>query len=74
MLSRLRLRFVLATGVSVGEVTFEFLALKRANQVRPDTTGSSGSAEAHVALRGYCRGRNYLPRDGSPGKDHPTNV
>ena len=38
----------------------ERLDLERTKQDRPDTFGSSGSVEAHLALRGHCRGRNRL--------------
>jgi hypothetical protein len=58
VLPRLRLRFVLATGVSTAEITLDHLALEDTKRVRPDTIGPSGPVEAHFAFRGHCREHN----------------
>ena len=79
MLSRLRLRFGLATSASAAEVTLDHLAPEDTKRVRPDTIRPSGAVEAHFAFRGHYRGRNSrrqnsLRRDGSLGGHYPTNV
>ena len=79
MLRRLRLMFVLATGLSAAEVTLEYLALEGTKRVRPDTTVLSGPVGAHFVFCGHCRGQNSggqisLRRDGSVGGYHPANV
>jgi hypothetical protein len=74
VLPRLRLRFVLATGVSTAEVTLDRLAPEGTKRVRPDIIGPSGPAEAHFVFRGHCRGQTNLRRDGSLGEHHSANV
>jgi len=79
MLPRLRVRFVLAAGVSAAEVTLDHLALEGKNRVRPNTIRPPGPVETHFVFRGHSRGRNSrgrnsLRRDGSLGGYHPANV
>ena len=79
MLPRLRLRFVLAPGVSAAEVTLDHLALEGTKQLRPDTIGLPRPVETHFVFRGHSRGRISrrqisLRRDGSLGGYHPANV
>ena len=70
----MRLRFVLATGLSAAEVTLEYLALEGTKRVRPDTIVSSGPVGAHFAFCGYCGGQISPRRDGSVGGNYPANV
>ena len=56
MLPLSRLRFVLTTGVSIAEVTFDRVALEGTKQIRPDSVGPSGSVAADLAFgRQGCR-------------------
>jgi len=78
MLPRLRVRFVLAAGVSA-KVTLHHLALEVTKRARPNTIRPPGPVETHFVFRGHSRGKisrgqNSLRRDGSLGGCHPANV
>ena len=74
MLPRSHLRFVLAIGISEGEVTLESVAVEGTKQVRPDAlrTLRSGAADSAFGRKG---GRtNRLRRDRNFEGAHPSNV
>ena len=74
MLLLSRLRFVLASGVSKVEVTFDRLALEGTKQIRPHSIGTSGSVTADFAFGKQGRRRDCLRRNRNIGEDHPANV
>ena len=49
------LRFVLTTGASEAEVTFDRLAFEGTKQIRPDSVGHSGTVAADFAFGGQDR-------------------